>query len=309
MFAKQLSPTLVEYIKDACSKVFWTHDALRLFLRQNHISENYLSSWHKPETKKQFIIRLFDVLVKQKNNKGHAVILEIGQTLSEMKYFPDLENCDDFSRKTAAAKEAVRRVKEQIDAINQKTEEKNREEINQQKSSERLNDIRKKQDSFESLKSRLDELVLMLGTQEGGYGFEKWFYDLAVFSEIQAKPSYRDSDGRQIDGSITIDGTTFLIETKFKKDREDATAIGDFSMKIATKADNTMGIMIAMSGFNEGAIKGASMPGTKILLMDGSHVYNFILSQTMTLSGLIGRIKRHASQMGKAYLPASEFSK
>jgi len=309
MIDKQVSPVLVEYIKDACTKVFWTHDALRLFLRQNGIAESFLSSWHKPETKRKFIIRLFDNLIQQKDNKGHAVVLKIGQVLSGMEYFPDLENYEDSPTKITAAQEAVRRVKEQIDKINKNIDAEDRGEINQRRLEERLKEIESKQQPFETLKSRLDELTPKIGTQTGGYEFEKWFYDLTVFNEIQAKRPYKDSNSRQIDGAITIDGTTFLIETKFENHQASVTDIDSFSAKVCNKADNTMGIMIAMSGFTEGAINEASKPGSKILLMDGGHIYNFILSQTMTLQDVVRRIKRHASQMGRAYLPASDFSK
>ena len=235
--------------------------------------------------------------------------MRIGQALSDMKYFPDLEGYEDSTKKITDAKESVRRVKEEADRINQTVNENNQGEVNQQRLTERLNEIESKQKSLESLTSRLNELLQKLGTQEGGYAFEKWLYDLAIFSEIQAKPPYYDSDGRQIDGSMTIDGTTFLVEAKFENEQATVTAIDSFKTKVANKADNTMGIMVAMSGFNEGAINEASKPGTKILLMDGQHIYHFVLSQTKSLQDVIRRIKRHASQIGRAYLPVSDFSK
>ena len=136
MIEKQLSPVLAEYIKDACPKVFWTHNALHLFLRQNGIADNFLSSRHENETKRQFIARLFDNLTKRRDNKGHAVILKIGQALSDMEHFPDLENYEDSLTKITTAKEAVRRVKEEIDKINKKIDAENRGKMNQQRSAE-----------------------------------------------------------------------------------------------------------------------------------------------------------------------------
>ena len=56
-----------------------------------------------------------------------------------------------------------------------------------------------------------------LGTQSGGYEFEKWFYKLLDFSEIQNRKPYK-TNGRQIDGSLTIEGTTYL-PTKFDRQR------------------------------------------------------------------------------------------
>ena len=54
-----------------------------------------------------------------------------------------------------------------------------------------------------------------VGTQSGGYEFEKWFYKLLDFNEIQNIKPYK-TNGRQIDGSVTIEGTTYL-PTKFDR--------------------------------------------------------------------------------------------
>lgn len=84
------------------------------------------------------------------------------------------------------------------------------------------------------------------GTQEGGYAFEKWFYELINYFEISARPPYK-TGGRQIDGSLTLDGTTYLIETKFTNDQSGAPDIDIFMSKIVKKADNTMGIFVSMA--------------------------------------------------------------
>jgi hypothetical protein len=80
-----------------------------------------------------------------------------------------------------------------------------------------------------------NSLASQQGSQEGGYAFEKWFYDLVNYFEITARPPYK-ADGRQIDGSLTLDGTTFLIETKFTKDQFGAPDIDIFMSKIVKKS-------------------------------------------------------------------------
>lgn len=145
-----------------------------------------------------------------------------------------------------------------------------------------------------------------LGTTEGGYAFERWFYDLAIYFELDARPSYR-AEGRQIDGAITIEGTTFLLETKFTKEPIGSPDIDTFMAKIESKADNTMGLFVSISGFNDGAIRAASKPKTPMLLLDHSHLYSLILRGVMKLPDVVCRVKRHASQTGSAHLPASDF--
>src|SRR5208282_2900686 len=112
-----------------------------------------------------------------------------------------------------------------------------------------------------------------LGTQPGGYAFERWFYDLAIYFELDSRPGYT-ADGRQIDGAITIEGTTFLLETKFTKEPVGSPEIDTFMAKIESKVDNTMGLFVSISGFNDGAKQAASKQRTPMLLLDHSHIFN-----------------------------------
>jgi hypothetical protein len=116
------------------------------------------------------------------------------------------------------------------------------------------------QNTLGKLIQGLADFVRQQGTQIGGYAFEFWFYSLAQFFDIDSRPPYR-TDGRQIDGALTIDGTTFLVETKFTEGKTGAPDIDIFMGKITQKADNTMGIFVSMAGYTEEAIKiGQSFP-------------------------------------------------
>jgi hypothetical protein len=62
-------------------------------------------------------------------------------------------------------------------------------------------------ETLESLGGRMNELATRLGSQEAGYAFQVWFCDLMDFFEIMNRRPYT-SGGRQIDGSVTVSGTT-----------------------------------------------------------------------------------------------------
>ena len=113
-------------------------------------------------------------------------------------------------------------------------------------------------------------------------------------------------DGRQIDGSITIDGTTYLVELKFTAGQAEAPNIDSLLKKVNDKADNTMGIMVSMSGYSSVAIQEASFSRSPLLLLDHSHLY-MILGGIMSFPDTMRRIRRHSSQEGKAFLPVNEF--
>ena len=73
-----------------------------------------------------------------------------------------------------------------------------------------------------------------------------------------------------------------------------------------SKADNTMGIMVSIAGYDSVAIEEASGHQTKLLLLDASHLYVF-LQGLVDFPDIISRARRHASQMGEAYLEVENF--
>ncbi len=302
--SKRLSPSFVELTHDALLKAFWYKPSLRLFLQQHGVKDSVLAQWHADQSKRDFIAWLWPQLLK--TDRGHEAILDMARSLAEMQHFPDLERKEDTKVRIPEAKEAVARLKVQVQKANETLQETAaaaaRRKLAQQETSKRL----AAQQSLVKLQQQLTDLTPQLGTQDGGYAFEKWFYDLAIYFELDSRPGY-NADGRQIDGAITIDGTTFLVETKFVNEPIGSPDIDIFMAKIESKADNTMGLFVSISGFNEGAIKAASKQRTPMLLLDHSHLFNLVLRGIMKLPQVVSRIKRHASQTGRAHLPASDF--
>ena len=148
------------------------------------------------------------------------------------------------------------------------------------------------QQSLQKLNERLSTLGQSLGKQQAGYDFQDWFFELLDFSEIQNRKPYVHK-GRQIDGSLTVSGTTYLVELKFTTDQAVATDIDSFYKKVTTKADNTMGVMVSISGYSSVAREEASGERTPILLLDHSHLY-LVLGGIMGFSDIVERIRRHA---------------
>lgn len=304
MDGKKLSPVFVKLTQDALLKAFWYKPSLRQFLQQHRISASALTQWHGDQTKREFIAWLWPHLVK--DEVGQNTILSIARSLAEMKHFPDLERKEDTKVRVSEAKEAVGRLREAVLAINETIRDAKDAERRKKVAQEEMASRIAAQQSLEKLQARLVEITPQLGTQAGGYAFEKWFYDLSVFFELDVRTGYK-AGGRQIDGAITTEGTTFLIETKFTKDPIGSPDIDTFMAKIESKADNTMGLLVSISGFNDGAKQSASKQRTPMLLVDYTHIYNLLLRGVMTLPHVVSRIKRHASQTGSAYLAAADF--
>lgn len=302
--AAKITPRLIELTYEALLKSFWRKESLRKFIRASHVAEAHIATWSTDESKRDFLDRTFQKL--QGSDRGKALIFQMARNLSEQTTFPDLRNWEDSSQKIAEATKSVAELKTYLNSQDKEIRtEREREEAKERANEERQKIQRNLTDKTK-LQQRLDNLHPAVGTQKGGYDFQDWFYDLLDYSEIQNRRPYV-SNGRQIDGSLTLDGTTYLVELKFTGTQADATDIDSLRAKVEDKADNTMGVMASISGYSSVAIAGASGRQTKLLLLDAMHLY-FFLSGSTPFPEVISRVRRHASQTGEAYLAAANFN-
>jgi hypothetical protein len=299
----RISPRLIQLTYEAVLKSYWRKNALRSFLRASHVSESFVSSWANDESKRELLDRLFPKL--QASDKGKALIIQMARNLSEQTTFPDLRNWEDSDIKIQDAYKAVTDLKRYLKTqdIEIKTEREKQDFIERVRKEKE--EIRRFKTDKTKLQAKLESMHTKIGTQKGGYEFESWFYELLDFCEIQNKRPYK-TNGRQIDGSLTVQGTTYLVELKFTKDQSSATDIDSLKAKVHKMADNTMGIMVSMSGYSSVAIDDASGSRSTLIIIDGSHLYLF-LTGVMSFKDVITRVRRHASQTGEAYLPTNKF--
>ena len=297
-----LPPHFLELIADALLHSFWRKNALRAFLRRMGIKDSFVATWHSDETKRDFIYRMFPPL--EASEKGRGVLRAMARELADQLKFPDLENWEDSAQKKARAAEAVIALKTYLKRQKKEVEDAKAQADARKRSLAIREERSRQQADLDKLRARLDELGSRLGTQQAGYDFQAWFFDLVNYFELVARQPYVNA-GRQIDGTVTCDGTTYLVELKFTTDQASVTDIDIFYKKVIDKADNTMGLFVSVAGYSSVAIDGASVPKTPLLLLDHGHLYA-LLSGTMTLPDLIGRARRHSSQTSQAFLTAAE---
>lgn len=302
--AAKITPRLIELTYEAALKSYWRRNALRKFLRASHVSESFLAAWAEAESKRDLLDRMF--LILQKSDKGKKIIYQMARNLSEQRTFPDLRNWEDSDQKIQDAHKAVQELKHYLKEQNEVIKnERDRVEA-QQRAREEHEKIQRSLTDKTKLQQELDSMHTKIGSQKGGYEFENWFYRMLDYCEITNRKPYKTS-GRQIDGSLTLDGTTYLVELKFQKDQAGATDVDSLKAKVNKMADNTMGVMVTMAGYSSVAISDASGNKTTILLLDASHLYLF-LSGSMGFDEILSRVRRHASQTGEACLPVNKFS-
>ncbi len=298
-----LPPHFIELVYDALLKSFWRKKSLKRFLRRCGIAETFLSQLDPDESKREWLDRLFPKL--EIADHAAAVIQQMARFLADQTSFPDLETWEDSAEKIEVARSAVDALGAYIAQNEQRKEDATAaRERREQAEERRITSIRSQHD-LERLKERLDSLAVKIGTQDGGYAFQDWFYDVAEYSDIDHHCPYNDK-GRQIDGSITLDGTTYLVELKFTRNQTGAPDVDSLLAKVNAKSDNTMGVMFSMSGYSSVAIRTASFPKSPILLFDHSHLY-MVLTGVASLADVILRVRRHSSQRGNAYLSVQDF--
>ncbi len=297
----RFTPHLVDLTFDAALRSFWRKRALSKFLQLAEIPD--LPAWLPDEYKRDYLNRVFEIL--RSTDHGKAKIIQLSRFLAEQTAFPDLAGWEDTADKIDAAKRSVAALKSYLT----EQEESMASEQQRQESRQRLREVqaraRASQQTLQTLSDRLTELSGDIGTSEAGRAFEVWFYDLMQFSEIPARPPYV-AEGREIDGSVTLRDTTYLVECKFTTEQSSAPDVDVFRAKVESKADNTMGLFLSISGFSSVAIEGASGKKTPLLLLDHGHLYR-VLGGVSSFRDVVERVRRHSSQTGQAYLPVGKF--
>ncbi|PNC53852.1 restriction endonuclease [Akkermansia muciniphila] len=302
---RKLSPVLIELIQDACCKVFWYKKDLLRFLRLHKVPDNnfYLL---ESMTKAEFLGILFCDL--NKNDCHHDLIYNIGVDIINMSSFPHLEKLENSELKIKDAQQSIKNLKPHIEKI------KNIFSDEERKEARRLAEekLRIERSLFLGKLNELStELMSLsetqLGTQEGGYEFEKWLYNLFILFDLDTRKSYKESSGRQIDMAFSLDGQNYIVEAKFTKRQTSVSDVDIFNGKLKKLADGTRGFIISISGFEKTALISASSDRSWILMMDYTHIFSLILNDRISLPDVLKRIIRNASQVGNSYLPVSDF--
>ena len=238
MIAQRLPAHYLELLSDALLKVYWYKNSFRTALRRAGLPDSLLSTWAADESKRDYWGRLMPDL--EGSDAGIAVLNRLADTVSEQKTFPDLERTEDSAKRIRSAQKAIGDLKEYRLRQSEKTQELREQKAAREEGRSKREKAQQLQHNLDGLSSRLNQLATKIGTQQAGYDFQKWFYDLMDYFEVHNKQPYT-IDGRQIDGSVTIEGTTYLVELKFTLNQSDANDIDSFKNKVLTKADNTHG--------------------------------------------------------------------
>jgi hypothetical protein len=301
----QLPLHYLELVKDCALKSYNYRRNFAAFIRNAGVSEAFVAGWTSDETKRDLMERLLPTL----NSKtgGALAINRMTDSLLEMDAYPDWDRQEDKTRRVAEAKAAQKQLRAYIRKKSDEVRDEREAELTRERARSTRAASQERAVSLSGLQERLDKLAMKVGEQQAGYDFENWFFDVADYFEIANHRPFRNK-GRQMDGSLTVEGTTYLIELKFQNKQSGATDIDSILARVRGKADNTMAILISISGYSSVAKTEASHDKTPLLLFDHAHLY-MLFGGSMKLDEMIIRARRHSSRTGAAYLALADFDK
>ncbi len=302
---KIYAPAVLDSVAACLRTVYWFQNDLKSFLVRAGVPTGLVSNlpWG-PNTYKRTIVKLLVDRLASYPVRGTPVVERLIDSLVEMdESLPHLARLVDGKQKAHDGACALRSLKDLIgrQTIAERVERARQDartesERAQAERAQRQSDLSDLNTRFLKLCSVADDST---STQRRGFDFQTLLRDLFALYDLDPRSSFA-TPGQQVDGSITVDGTFILVEARWQKPPVEPKEVRDFQGKVQTKLDNTLGLMISMSGFSENAVAEAERTGRiVVVLMDGVDVAQ-VFQGVVDFLELLRRKLRHAAECGSA---------
>lgn len=173
------------------------------------------------------------------------------------------------------------------------------------KASKQASDFSAHQDRLDALQVEFLQLHQKQDHQARGYSLERLLSELFRFNELEYSGSYR-TETDQIDGAVSLDSFTYLIEAKWRKLPISDSDIGAFNNKVERRIDATRGLFVSMSGFRPETVDlYRRAKDNRLVFMDGADL-SWILEGRVSFAEALRAKVRAASIYGDPYVRASE---
>ena len=297
---KRLSSRAVLALQEALSVIYHFKKDLRRFLLTCGVDPSLLSQVNWGEGyKRQIVADLFELILPNQD-RLLPVITKLCREVADMDNFAHLARLEDGPRKVATARAAVAELRRLVDS-HQTIEE---EELLTEERVKRLRERENKEGAFQVRLREIRSQFLKVGAQEEnpqqrGTDFEAVMTGLFDLFDLDPRASFRIK-GEQIDGAFTLDGTDYIFEAKWEKEPIDRAAVDVFVSKVGRKLDNTLGLLLSMSGFEQNAIDKNSDRRSTILLME-RYDLQAVLEERVDFVEMLRRNRRHAAETGNIF--------
>lgn len=303
---QRISANAIQALKDALTAAFWfKRDLLNYAKAAVGGDSRFLEGihWTDPDIYKRDSVSMFVDRLVAKQETHQDLLLALLVDVASMDQFPQLARAEDAATKVAEARAAVARLKAVVQPYEKAL-------ADQAAARERIAAARTNQETRRATALRLAELkdryleILQMKPQQRGFALEPLLRGLFDVFDLDPKASFRVT-GEQIDGGFSLDQEHFVLEAKWEKDPSDRAALDVLRQKVDRRSENTLGLFVAISGFDPTAVQLHSGHRSPLLLMDGADLYA-VIEGRIDLRELLRRKRRQAAMTGDILLTAAE---
>ncbi len=303
---RRISANAISALKDALTASFWFKRDLYDYAKAAVGGDpTFLSGieWTSPDHYKRDSVSLFVDRLVRAQDEHQDLLLALLVDVAAMAEFPQLRRADDPEPKIAAAREAVARLGAVVEPYERALMEKQAAKERIDLSKRVAEDRRATSERLAELKAQYLEL-LPLAPVPRGFALEKLLTSVFEAFDLAPRGSFRVV-GEQIDGGFGLDSEHFLLEAKWEKDPTGRDDLDIFSAKVGRRGENTLGLCIAINGFEPTAVELHSGNRSPIMLMDGADLFA-VLDQRIDMRQLLRRKRSETSMTGRVLLTAAE---
>lgn len=289
MVKQVIRPSVLPVLKDALSQAFWFKRDLRIHLRTCLPENQLIAQLDWAYYKRNVVGQLVDTMAIRQDLYLDDLLSLILST-AEITDPAWLKSVDDGLAKYAQGVSALKSLRDQVEPYRRLRDQ--ADEADRRRAQER-----NRAEFQRAVAGKVDELradfysIAGVSEQKRGYALEKFLNQLFAVFDIDAKAPFK-LVGQQIDGAFTLDGTV-LVEVKWQPSRTPTADLMIFAGKVRGKLDDTLGLFLSMSGFEETAVSQGADGRTVMMLMDGADL-SAVLENRIELPQLLKPKRQHA---------------
>jgi hypothetical protein len=296
--AKRLTPQANLALQEALSVIYHYKKDLRRFLESSGVDRSIVGNANWDGYKRDTVSEIFTVLMDSPS--AATILTTLCRDVSAMDNFSHLADLEDGNRKVQKAKKAVEELRRLVDKHENQDEDQQAALKRREKQTAQLSQREAFQRKLNQICSLFHSASLEASTpQQRGSELEVVMTELFELFDLDPRASFRIR-GEQIDGAFTLDGTDYLFEAKWEKKPLERASLDEFVSKISRKLDNTLGLLLSMSGFTETAVEKFSDRRATLLLMDRFDL-QAVLEQRIDFVEMLRRKRRHAAETGDIF--------
>jgi hypothetical protein len=303
--AKKLSEPAWDALIDALATFQWFKKPFETLVRSRFAdAPEILNRLNFNEPKRRVAGDLVAAL-RMHEVKYQAIVIDALVALAEVDpAFPHLARLEDGEAKVGLAQEALLRIRSVTERYSALAEERERVRAEYEQRAASAATRRSHDAIRRDLHDRFLRMFSATNPQQRGREFESFLNELFDLWDLSPRAAY-SLEHEQIDGAFTFRTDDYLLEARWWKEALGPKELNDFKAKVDSKARNTLGLCVAVSGFTAGAISNHSRGQTPLILMDGIDLMP-ILEGRVGLDEVLELKRRHAAETGGPMFRATD---